>query len=199
MERSRSNFRRAHRGCDVMSNTQLKPPSRVTVLVRVLAALPLLVFGVVFLRNRPPDPRPPEVAFEARTGLPWPKEAKVLRTGDSHGRDGEYYLVFDTEIATLKRWMKGPAPWNGTWKPGPVPGQIGFHCNFGTSGVSWGTPGGYSGDPEIVAVLSSARIIYAETELCCNNSLNDPLRWHSGNLLVVNPDTGRVWLSCWDY
>ncbi len=139
--------------------------------------------------------------FADSTGLAWPPNGSLVRSVDSHGGflgDGEFYVVFDADEATIQKWLEGPAPWGGNWRHGPIPGEAGIHCSFGTSGVSWGgvvgKPSSYSGDKELVDLLSSTSVIFAARERCCAS-----LPWHNGNLLIIDPGSRRVWLSVWDF
>jgi hypothetical protein len=79
-----------------------------------------------------------------------------------------------------------------------VPTEIGFHCSFGSYGVAPvnadGVKVGYEGGSELERILSSNQIWYVAKERCCEN-----LRWHNGNLLVIDFANNRVWLSIWDF
>ena len=141
--------------------------------------------------------------FVRVTGLEWPSGAKVVRVGDTHGGfngDGEFYLVFDVDKAMLANWLGTNPPWGGNkWNKGPVPGEIGFHCNFGSSERIYTSnqgsgPSQYGGDPQLVALLSSEKVLYVARERGAGS-----IRWHNGDLLVVDSDAGRVWLSVWDF
>jgi hypothetical protein len=144
----------------------------------------------------------PGADFTRATGLAWPQGAKVVSVGDDHGGmmgDGEFHVVFDTDEATLKKWLASPCPWQPRkWQRGPVPTEIGFHCRFGTDGVAAiridGGPSKYVGDRELEQLLRSQTIWYAAKERCCES-----LRWHNGHLLVIDCATNRVWLSVWDF
>lgn len=170
---------------------------RIAALVAVVAAASAVIWFAYRIATDGPGPR---LGFRNYTGLRWPAEARVVRSADSHGGfhgDGEYFLVFDTDPATLTRWLSGPAPW-GDWHSGPIPGEIGSHCIFGSAGVTWGTPaagpGRYCGDEELVRLLGSARVWYSARERG-----DSSLRWHNGDLLIIDPEAGRVWLSVWDW
>jgi hypothetical protein len=139
--------------------------------------------------------------FVKITGLGWPASAKVLAVDDDHGGfqgEGEFYLVFDASPETLKQWLARPAPWRATWQQGPVPHDIAGHCGFG-----FRNGGTLDADAEaryaegwdhVRALLTSKNIWYVARERCCES-----LRWHNGELLAVEPGTGRVWLSSWDF
>lgn len=138
------------------------------------------------------------VRFYRITNLWKPSGAKVVSTGDDHGGllgDGEFYYVFQIDDNVIEGWLKEPPPWGAEWKRGPIPGEIGFHCMFGTTGVSWtrldnGAPF-YHGERKLVDLLSSDQIWYAARER------STP--WHNGDLLLLDRTKGQVWLSSWDF
>lgn len=139
--------------------------------------------------------------FVRITGLGWPTPAKVLAVDDDHGGfqgEGEFYLVFDASPATLKRWLAGPGPWQATWQQGPVPHDVAAHCGFGfrsTEARDAAASRRYTQSwDHLRTLLSSKNIWYVARERCCES-----LRWHNGELLAVDPGTGRVWLSSWDF
>lgn len=179
-----------------------------SVAVAVVFALPVIfVVDMALFETEPADQsvltKPPEALFSQYTGLEWPATATIVSTGDGHrgmfNNEGEFHLVFDTDLATLDEWLAEPPPWQQSqWKRGPVPTEIGFHCNFGSDGVAAvsdeGKTSEYSGDPQLVQLLGSNRIWYAAHERCCKS-----LRWHNGSLLVIDLKNNRGWLSVWDF
>jgi len=121
----------------------------------------------------------PNVDFAEVTGFDWPSNATILSVDDSHGGfhgDGEFQLIFDVSTAKLKEWLEGQPPWDTPqWKRGPVPHDIAFHSSF-------------------EAALTSSTIWYAAQERCCQS-----LRWHNGSVLAFDLESGRVWLTVWDF
>ena len=143
----------------------------------------------------------PAAYFEAQTGLIWPDSADILSVDDTHGGfhgDGEFHVVFKTDSETIQKYLNGAAPFDVSWQTGPIPHEIGFHCSFGTDGVSVGTvnngPEEYWGDSTLRDVLGSGKVYFAAQERCCES-----LRWHNGHLIVVDPRSNKVWLSVWDF
>lgn len=144
----------------------------------------------------------PSLSFTQITGLPWPTAASIVSTGDTHGRfqgDGELHIVFDIDRETLEKWLAGPSPWGQSeWKRGPVPPEIGYHCSFGSQGVAMVSiddgPYQYAGDPKLERVLDSTENWYAVRERGSGT-----IRWHNGNLLMIDMKENRVWLSAWDF
>ena len=178
----------------------------VVVLGAILAAVavPILLFmGVMSFMLGPYRTvvADPSREFTQFTGLEWPSAASIVSVADDHGGfigDGEFHIVFDADRETLERWLAESPPWDQTeWKPGPVPGEIGFHCTFGLGGIGTGTTHGgqslYFGNPELVQLLSSRQIRYAADSHCGDSC------WHNGALLVIDPTNSRVWLSQWDF
>lgn len=174
----------------------------VNCLIAMFGGLVLVVLlccGVLFYATRPPNP---ETVFERETGLEWPADATIVSVGDDHGGfmgDGEFHVVLRVEDSTISRLLQlQPASSLSNWQEGPVPTEIGFHCSFGTAGVSATSRGGgpmrYTGDPELEDVLRSNAIMYSAHERCC-----DTIPWHNGTLLIVDPSSNKVWLSIWDF
>jgi len=160
----------------------------------------ITIGGAAWLAYRVATDGPgPGFGFRYYTGLEWPAEARVLRRGDTHGGfhgDGEYCLVCEVDDTTLQKWLARRAPWSD-WQRGPVPGEIGYHCSFGGSGVMWGDSidsQHYSGDEELVKVLSSDQVWYSARERGAGS-----LRWHNGDLIVLDVRSRRIWLSAWDF
>ena len=124
--------------------------------------------------------------------------ARVVRSGDSHGGfqgEGEFYLVFRVDGATIRRWLSGAAPGGGGWLRGPVPGKVGFHTTFGYEPTGFRMPGSsYTGRGELVRLLGSGEIWYAAW-----GRGHDSMPWHNGDLLIVDPRTRLVWFSVWDW
>lgn len=129
------------------------------------------------------------LGFHHDTGLTWPSEARIIRRGDTHGN---FFLVFQVDEATIRRWLSKSAPWGGPWRSGPVPGEIGYHTTFGFEPTSMKY---YTNrDGELVRLLGSSHIWYAARERGSGQ-----IRWHNGDLLIVDPRTRLVWLSVWDW
>lgn len=140
--------------------------------------------------------------FTHYTGLAWPASASVVSSGDTSIDflgDDEFYLVFDVDHTTLEKWLSKSPPWNhNKWKRGPVPGDIGWHCSFGSSGLGFSSVDAgsnkYTEDPQVVNLLSSKEIWYVVKERCCES-----LHWHNGDVLIIDLKQNRVWLSSWDF
>lgn len=146
-----------------------------------------------------------EGRFTLATGLSWPSTVRVVATGDNHGGftgDGEFYLLLECDPATIRLWLEDRPFWGGSsWQRGPVPTQIGYHCQLGSQ-KSLGSvtfPDGskeyFGGSAEVREVLSSPRLWYAARDRC----QSPDLPYHQGNLLIVDPESGRVWYSDWKW
>ncbi len=124
------------------------------------------------------------LGFRFYTGLWWPSNARVIARGDDHGGfhgDGEFYVVIETDEQTIQKWLSGSAPWGQECEHGPVPDEISYHCSFGDYSVSWRT-------------FNSNQVWYAAKERCCSS-----LRWHNGDLFIVDPQAKTVWFCVWDF
>jgi hypothetical protein len=141
--------------------------------------------------------------FSLTTGLFCAKPAKVITTGSDYGgfpADGEFYLILECDSGTIQRWLADRPFWGRSqWRRGPVPPEIGFHCQFGSSEsmgcctLADGSKEYSGGSAEIREVLSSPRVWYAARDRC------PTIPYHQGNLLVVDPESGRVWYSDWKW
>lgn len=168
-----------------------------SILVAIRAGLPLLLSPFRMVKR---DISAPEFLL-AETGIAMGDGWSEVDSGDEHGGmvgDGESIAVFKLTQPAIDKLIESKPPWSADWQVGPVPGEIGFHCNFGTDGVAFGGPigetGTYTGDESLVRLLSSGRLFYDAKERCC-----DSLPWHNGHLIVIDPDTKTVWLSVWDF
>ena len=146
----------------------------------------------------------PGAEFTQITKLEWPKSAKVITVSDTHGGflgDGEFYLVFETEQEDLEKWLSNPPPWEiDEWVSGPVPPEIGSNASFGLGGAGTSSINGvsteYWGGEPLIQLLNSNNIWYVAKERCCGR---DSLYFHNGELLIIDLEAGKVWLSSWDY
>ena len=172
-------------------------------VLRISLGIFAVAMAFAFLTSgfSPTKPKKPDTSiFTAETGVAVGKNWELLSSGNDHGGmmgDGETFFVFRLPQADVAEILNSPPPWSDDWQTGPVEHEIGFHCNFGTSGVSWHSSAGvdeYLGDPTLKSVLSSGQIRYDAKERCC-----DSLRWHNGHLLVIDPENSQVWLSIWDF
>lgn len=126
----------------------------------------------------------PAKDFEDHTGLKFPKGAIVALAEDSHWDgesggfgigpgllDGHLWIVFDTDPEVIKIWMADNRGVHGKlWKKGPIPESVPFLSFPSTEGGIKKPSNMYSGD----------------------------VAGNDGTLLVVDPKTGRVWLSQWN-
>lgn len=137
--------------------------------------------------------------FTDYTGLAWPASAAVVSAGEVRNEflgDGEFYLIFDADHATLEEWLAAAPPWEqGEWHRGPVPSEIGWHCGFGTSGMG-ADPAGSGPDKNIKQdereqMLGSKQIWYVAKD-------HAP-QWEHGEIFIIDPAHNRVWLSRWDF
>lgn len=125
--------------------------------------------------------------FTEYTNIPFPSSAKIIAVGDTHGGfhgDGEFYLVFDADIAEIASWLGQPPPWNQPeWLAGPVPYEIAGRC---LADATWS---------ESVKRHFEA----TTTKYVAVDSKQSSIPWHNGQLLAINMETGRVVLSRWDF
>ena len=126
----------------------------------------------------------PSADFTEKTGLPWPSSGNLIKADDTHGGfhgDGDFYLVFSVDKETFSRWKSQKPPWGASrWERGPVPSEIASRCMFGDA-KGWCAP--------------------ASTDLFYVARARGPesMRWHNGDLLVLDPEGRVVWLYVWDF
>lgn len=137
----------------------------------------------------------------SETGIAVTDDWTEIDSEDEHGGfvgDGETFAIFKLKQEAIDTLIESAPPWSDEWQSGPVPGEIGFHCSFGTDGVSFGgpigEPGSYLGNESLVDLLGSKLILFDAKERCC-----DTISWHNGHLIVIDPNARTVWLSVWDF
>jgi hypothetical protein len=119
--------------------------------------------------------------------------------------EGEYSLVFNTTEKQINEWIKNKPPWNNKkWQKGPRPYNV-LNCNFGLGGtgryIKTDTKGNvdtvYTNKNKLFGFLTKDNFIYVSREFCCPNDSN--LRYHNGQLLILEVDSNKIWYSNWDY
>jgi hypothetical protein len=137
-----------------------------------------------------------ERKYAIATGTQLPAERNVIAGGDTHDGlhgDGEFYLVYSTSSNNIKQQLASPPPFGDSWLIGPVPSDIGFHCTFGTEGVTVGMHG-YQGNSQLSELLGSSNIQYA---VCGSDTANGEVSWHNGRIFIIDEGANEVWLSVW--
>lgn len=141
--------------------------------------------------------------FEKRTGLELSDSTINLKETDTYfPHEGEYSIVFRTSPHQIETWLKSRPPWkNQNWRRGQIPHEVGMQCQFnfpdrvGVSSFRDGTKS-YTGDKDLENLLNDSTNYYVFREDCCpENGLN----FHDGALLIMQPGTGLVYYSNWNY
>ncbi|MGM0488721.1 MAG: hypothetical protein ACQESR_18430 [Planctomycetota bacterium] len=172
----------------------------VTFSLLVIAAWygPRAFFKVAVPRYLREELTDPVGEFEAVTGLSCPLSAQIILAKDTHGGlhgDGKTCIALEVQRDVAVAWLNSPPPWNcRQWKHGPVPTEIGIHCNMPTRPL-YAASKKYRGDKQLRDLLGSPDIWFVARERGPSNS-NIP--WHNGNLLVIAPEIGAAWLFVWD-
>lgn len=185
-----------------MTQTDVACKRRWTSLIAITTFTTLLfVFcgGLLHYLITPPTP---EQVFERATGFRWPSNAIVISSGgDGLVTDGEFHVVFSVDEATISQWRRvQPVTPLSQWQSGPVPTEIGAHCAFGKKYAAYLTRHEsneevhYAGDPELVDLLSSDKIMYS-----AHDERYGSIPWHNGRLLILDNRTNKVWLSIWNF
>lgn len=151
-------------------------------MYRVLAILFLTaVTGCGDINDGPRSISDPISEFTNATGLSLPSNAKVVDAADTHGGfhgDGELCLILKTNPVVIENWLSDAPPWKQKdWLVGPVPSEVASHC------LETPTTG-----------MKSTEVRYFAEDFKLSS-----IPWHNGRLLVVNPKTGQVTLSWWDF
>lgn len=144
--------------------------------------------------------------FKKETGLTIQYPIKAVHKNDTYFvTEGEYSIVFKTTSNQVHKWLTSSPPWKeGKWEHGSIPGQIGMHCKFyfpaGTGLIKKGTGQWvYAENNALTQMLNDTSNYYTFRERCCPESGSEELRFHKGDLLVLQTDSNKVWYSSWDY
>ncbi len=168
----------------VTRNAEIRLTIGLCFLVAVCAGLPLLFSPG---RSVKQDISAPQFVLAA-TGISVTNGWVELESGDEHAGfvgDGETFAIFQLTQAAIDALVNSAPPWSTQWQKGPVPGEIGFHCKFGTDDVAFGG---------VVQLLGSEEVLFDAKERCC-----DSIPWHNGHLIVIDLKSKMVWLSVWDF
>jgi hypothetical protein len=141
-------------------------------------------------------PNMPDELFRWMSGFDWPADAQwVLYSGfdGSFPGDGEAYLVFDVDRASMMEWIASPAPW-GEWRKGAIDySEVAGCCLFGTGGRA--NEEGDGSGAEARQHLQTASNLYYSVNL----RGPEEAKSYNGDILVLDPKLLRVWISSWDY
>ncbi len=161
-----------------------------------VVAFPLLYAGLAFgwfdTPIRSHGIADPAADFELKTGLTWPKDAKLLSADDTHMDpnsgpafamgpgmfEGHFHITFEAAPIVVEGWLAGRAPWNSEWHDGPLPKEIVVKTSL-------------AGGPP----FDSPSVKYAARDRA-NQRFHDPFQ--HGEVLVLDVERGRVWLASWD-
>lgn len=127
----------------------------------------------------------PDAKFARVTGLDWPASGRVLADYDDDWLfDWESYVVFEAGHEDLETWLSNPPPFGAeTWSPGPVPHDVLRCC----SGSTWQDLGAEE-------LATSDAVWYAAEETSGNS-----IPYHGGLLMIIDPESNRVWVAAWDH
>ena len=130
------------------------------------------------------DPSP-ATRFTQVTGLELPTNARVLANYyDDWLFDWQSYTVFEADQEDSEAWVSGPPPFGAAeWIRGPVPREVLLCC----SGPTWD-------DLRPERLMTSDKVWYAAEQTCCED-----LRYHGGELMIIDPELSRVWVAAWDH
>lgn len=140
------------------------------IAMGVFSIISVFLFPFGF-HSVPATPDPPH-DFKQLTGWTLPDDAQVLRAENTFAGfkgDGEYTLIVHTSPDRVAKWVS--ASDSGTWKPCPIPAEIQEYC--------WQLP------------HHDGQLYRAEKVMDSDDD------WHRGSLVIVNADTGTVWVYAW--
>ncbi|MBV6644196.1 MAG: hypothetical protein KI790_02030 [Cyclobacteriaceae bacterium] len=122
------------------------------------------------------DPTTKEI-FEERTGLLLTSPQQHLIEKDTYfPLEGEYSQVFTVTSEQIDIWKNGPPPWDATWLTGKIPSELTDKFENGEN--------------------ISGNTILSFREFCCDD---ENMRFHNGQVLILELDKQKVWYANWDY
>lgn len=106
-----------------------------------------------------------------------------ISLNDDHGGvlgDGELNLIIETPKSTIARIAATGPPWSQrSWKNGPVPEQILSNCIR-------------------VRDLETNPFQSSKIQFAAQSRGRKQMPWHNGDILVLDPEHGKIWLVSWD-
>jgi hypothetical protein len=164
--------------------------------IGVILALLFICVVIVLKKTKTKEDK-----FEDITGLNISDSVSFITKKDTYFVfEGEYSLVLKTTKKQIKKWINERPPWdNKSWNKGPIPFDIGIGVQFNfKDGVARVTNEDgkefYSGDTDLETLLNDSTSYYVFKEDCCPD-----LRFHDGQLLILQPNTQMVYYSGWNY
>jgi hypothetical protein len=144
----------------------------VYCVVMVVGAISGIVWLAVFGLDNPPQPPDPQNDFAHLTGWTLPPTARIISATNTIGgfrNDGKYLLIVRVSPEQIQRWLSTAAPED--WQTGSVPDEVRRY---------WHSPPQYDG------------IVYRIKRV-----MDDDTDWHRGSIVIINPDSGTVWVYAW--
>ena len=141
--------------------------------------------------------------FKKDTGLSVSEPIEEVYTKDTYGIwEGEYSIVFKTTPSQIQNWIASSPPWNAEkWQHGAIPYEMGGGRSkfYFSDGVGWAGNKyvSFANNEELLQMLNDTSNYFISKERCCSDNSN--LRFHRGNILILQTSKNRVWYSVWDY
>ena len=136
------------------------------------AIVMLLLFPLFFgFDTQPATPDPPR-DFKQLTGWALPSDAQILRAENTFSGfkgDGDYTLIVKTSSDRLESWVADSE--SDIWMECPIPSEIQEAC--------WNLPYHSGKLYRVIKVMDT----------------DDD--WHRGSIVLLNPDSGMVWVYAW--
>jgi hypothetical protein len=156
---------------DAVKGRLAAEPSVRGPLLFLAACILLLMAFVLFPFAEPPLLRHPRHAFLQLADWELPSNAEVLKHTNTHGgmtNDGDFDLVVRMPPADLQALMRSSTH---DWKDCPI-------------------------DPDIVHQIWDMPE-HNGTQYWGAKTFESDADWHRGHIVIVNPETGMVWIHEW--
>ncbi len=161
---------------------------RVSLLTGLVAGLAILVFGIAIFAGASAlyssiydAPCSVSECFEQYSGLIFPTNSTIVHSAyvrNGFNGDGEYVCIFDLSSEQVESLVGTPC-WGSSWRAGlPEPKANRFFDER------------FRNDP----VWTDTSVLYVVED---RGPADFP--WHNARIIIVSPETGRVWFGEYDF
>ena len=158
----------------------------------------VLLFGFGICVHHLKSKKRAKQTFSDFTGIAWQHSFSIVGFKDDRFGQGEFAILIEAPEQVVAA-LSLRSVWETSWNNGPVDCKIGHHCSFlyeeapHVSRRNNEPPKYTGGSSEVRELLTSTETKWCALDMC----LNPP--WHSGSLLIIEPDKCKIWFSTWEW